>query len=124
MKWSDYYKGAYDQTMKSNVPNKGRVMGRFNVLIQAAQSYEANAITKDQFDYLRREAQAANAVDNEDEDRRRRLAMLDALKAMNDANARSNANGGYQIVPPAKTTTTTTNCRSNLGQVNCKSTTN
>lgn len=122
MKWSDYYKGAYDKTMNSNVPNKGRVMGRFNVLIQAAQSYEANAITKDQFDYLRREAQAANAVDNEDEDRRRRVAMLDALKAMNDANARNNANSGYQLVPPAKTTTT--NCHTSGSQLNCTSTTN
>ena len=103
-------------------PIRGRVMGRFNVLIQAAQSYEANSITKDQFDYLRREAQAANAVDNEDEDRRRRLAMLDVLKAMNDANARSNATSDYQITPPAQTTRT--NCQTSGSQLNCTSTTN
>lgn len=122
MKWSDYYKGAYDQTMNSNVTNKGRTMGRLNVLIQAAQSYEANAITKDQFDHLRREAQAANTIDNEDEERRRRLAMLEALKEMSAANARNNATSGYQIVPPAKTTRT--NCNSLGGQFNCTSTTN
>lgn len=124
MKWSDYYKGAFDQTMNSNVVNKGRTMGRLNVLIQAAQSYEANAISKDQFDYLRREAQAENTTDNEEEERRRNRAMLDALKALNDANVRSNTNSGYQIAPPAKTATTTTNCQSNSGQLNCTSTTN
>lgn len=123
MKWSDYYKGLYASASQSSIPNRGRVMARANVLIMASTSYEQGAITEDQFQFLRREAQAAQATDDEAVEQRRNAALAAYLKNWSEQSSRQAAESGYQIVQPAKTTTTDTNCQRLGSQVNCTSTT-
>lgn len=117
MKWSDYYQGLYDAALASNVPNKGQIMGRANSMIQAALAYEDRKISEQQFAYFRREVQAAQATDDQAEWSRRNAALAAMMKEASvkiEKNANENA---YQIVQPARTTTT--NCTSYGNQLNC-----
>jgi hypothetical protein len=124
IKWSDYYKGLYSSVANSNTPGRGRTMARANVMIMAAISYEAGSITRDQFEYLRRDVQAGEASDSEQAAARRNAALTESLRSWSESRQRdAAADPGYQIVRP-KSTTTDTTCRSGLGQVNCTSVTN
>jgi uncharacterized protein YceK len=58
MKWSAYYKGLYESVSTERTLTTGDELLTLNGLIGHAQDYEANKITKDQFDSRRREAQA------------------------------------------------------------------
>jgi di/tripeptidase len=58
MKWSDYYKGLYDKVSMERNLTTGDELLALNGLIDTARDYEANKITKDQFESKRREVQA------------------------------------------------------------------
>jgi hypothetical protein len=58
MKWSDYYKGLYANVNTERNLTTGDELMVLNGLIGAAQDYEDNKITLDQFESKRREAQA------------------------------------------------------------------
>lgn len=58
LKWSEYYKGLYQFFVWADAP--GDVLSRVNDLSRVAQDYEAGYITKDDFDYRRRAAEAEN----------------------------------------------------------------
>lgn len=81
MKWSDYYKGLYDTSARAG--ESGQMLMRINTMILAAQSYEGGTLSKDQFEYFRRQAQAGQVVDDEIADQRRRAAFAAAAKNFN-----------------------------------------
>jgi hypothetical protein len=58
MKWSEFYKGLYEKVSTERNLTTGDELLVLNNLIGAAQEYEANKISKDQFDSKRREGQA------------------------------------------------------------------
>lgn len=98
IKWSTYYSGLYDEVAHSNDRNKGAMMNRVNQMIMNSQAFEAGMITKDQFQYLQRAAQAGQATDDEQDFRRRMTAAAAAMKT---------------------TTPVTTNCNTYGSQTNC-----
>lgn len=114
--WSHYYQGAYDKVLVSQVSNQGRVLQRLNLLIMAAKSYENGAITSDQFHFLRREAQAENAADNQQEHARRIAALQQSLQSFTD-NMNRQAEAAKRRIP----VTTNTNCVAYGNAVNCTS---
>ena len=59
IKWSDYYKGAYEKlSAMGSKPGVGQSMLVVNSMIDAALSYESGKISKEQFDSIQREAKA------------------------------------------------------------------
>jgi hypothetical protein len=81
IKWSDYYKGLYDVAARAN--ESGQMLTRINAMIDAAQSYEMGNISKDQFEYLRRQAQAGQAVEDEAVSQQRQAAFAAMAKSFN-----------------------------------------
>lgn len=122
MKWSDYYKGLYNAAQYSNQRDKAQIMGRANTMIDVALAYERREISEDQFQHFRRQAQTAQAADDEAANARTRAALAAAAKSMSESMAQS-TESAYKILQPAPTTTTNTTCNSLGGQLNCTSTT-
>jgi hypothetical protein len=56
IKWSDYYKGLYNFLSAANAP--GATLGQANEMIRVAGNYEAGRISKEDFEYARRDADA------------------------------------------------------------------
>lgn len=61
IKWSDYYKGLYQQGLTLQSPIQPAFLEQVNNLIKRAQEYESGQITKDQFDGYRRDYQVTMA---------------------------------------------------------------
>lgn len=123
LKWSEYYLGLYNSAAQSRTPTRARLMERANTMIEVAQSYENGKITSEQFQHLRRQVQAAQTADDDMEAQRRKAAALAVLQEMNKTTAQNASESAYTFVKPTPVTTTTTNCNSFSGQVNCTSTT-
>jgi hypothetical protein len=58
IKWSEYFRGAYNLGLLANVP--GDTLERLNNGIHSADLYESGAISKAEFDYQRRALGAAD----------------------------------------------------------------
>ena len=61
MKWSDFYIGIFNAFSSQTSYAKGDILKLVNSLISAAKDYEANKITKDDFESKQREAEATLA---------------------------------------------------------------
>lgn len=102
IKWSTYYTGLYNASMRSNDAGRANVMRRANSMIQIAMQYENGEIDRNQFEYHRRNAQAGEVADLELIEARKRAAIGEAIQAMSESNNRANLLPEYQIVPPVK----------------------
>jgi len=56
IKWSDYYKGLYNFLIAANAP--GAALGQANEMIRVAENYEVGRLSKEEFEYARRDADA------------------------------------------------------------------
>jgi hypothetical protein len=119
MRWSDYLIGLYDRYSKLQGDELAVIeMGTISGLIKDARRYEAGELTKDQFDDIRREANARSAE--------KRQAVINA----NDAETRRAALQMLQnrpvqtnqplYIPPINRTNCTTTYIGNTAQTTCR----
>lgn len=102
IKWSDYYLGLHRVGVASGMPANTQM--RLNNMIRDAQQFEAGQITRDEFDYRRRAATAAETVDNErarELERQRMSAIGDAMIASSNAANVAIRQQPYVAMPPA-----------------------
>lgn len=79
MKWSDYYKGLYDELSKINSNSKGEYLQLANTMIDASLDYENGKLTKDQFESIQRDAVAKGSMIDERSNAQARAASAQAL---------------------------------------------
>lgn len=101
IKWSEYYEGLYRTGTAAGMAPFAQY--RLNDMIRYAQQYEAGTLTKEEFDYQRRAANAANNADSQaarerEQDRSAAIAatLLAASATMQQAPA------PYQVIQPVR----------------------
>lgn len=88
IKWSAYYQGVYDRMLRVNgIDDKAFHLNLLSFMIEASQAYESGAISKEQFNKAKRDAQVAMQLKKEGDQRAATQANQEAL---------SNAIKGYQ----------------------------
>jgi hypothetical protein len=117
MKWSDYYKGLYESVSTERNLTTGDELLTLNGLIGYAQDYEANKITKDQFDSKRREAQAN--LTKLASDYKLKQAEIEASKPAPEPYQYQTPIRKSRPTPPAVQMPRTTNCSTYGNQTNC-----
>jgi hypothetical protein len=117
MKWSDYYKGLYESVSTERNLTTGDELLTLNGLIGYAQDYEANKITKDQFDSKRREAQAN--LTKVASDYQLKQAEIEASKPAPEPYQYQTPIRKSRSIPPAAQMPRTTNCSTYGNQTNC-----
>lgn len=112
LKWSDYYKGLFDEIARSKYLNRGSMMQRVNFMQQTALKFERGQISKEEFEFVRRDMQAQVVSETDELTRQQQIQRAQAIQK---------AAAGMQRPLP---TTTTTNCHTLGSQLSCTSTSN
>lgn len=112
MKWSDYYSQAYQHALPLQSPLKPVALEQFSKLIGHAKDYEAGKISKEQFEFYRREAQIAQSRAEQDLDFRMKQQQQISDASTTGAAMQLLQMGQPHTLAPASPPSTMTNCRS------------
>lgn len=107
IKWSQYYSNLYQKILSLHIPNKGATLENINNMILISQNYEAGTITKEQFEYSQRSAEAQLQKLSDNDSAIKRAAIAEGMR-----------NFGNSI---KSATPKTTSCQAFGNQMNCTS---